>query len=242
MSAFDEDTNEGGEGDRYEDEDEGDAPDDLIDEDISESGGGESASRQREKEDERKQLARELAREDGSSHIQLDQDREKKEAERLHAELERKWGQMGKEMDEDPADSYGADSTQQNLLPQIKDPKLWLIKCDPGEEDETILLIFQKFLQNEGNEDERFYIKSAFTQPASKGYVYIEADKEIHVKRAIRTLRQLKMWKMKLVPMHEMVGAVSVKLQTEEIKPKQVRTTTHATPPPPAVRKKSVFI
>lgn len=88
-------------------------------------------------------------------------------------------------------------------------------------EDETVLFLFKRYIATESTEEDRLYIKSAFTQPASKGYVYIEADKEVHVKRAIRGIRALKHWAMKLVPLHEMVQSVTLKLQTEDIKPKQ---------------------
>lgn len=36
--------------------------------------------------------------------------------------------------------------TQQTLLPNIKDPNLWLVKCRNGEEMNTVLLLMRKFL------------------------------------------------------------------------------------------------
>jgi len=35
---------------------------------------------------------------------------------------------------------------QQSLLPNIKDPNLWIIKCRIGEEKSTALLLMRKFL------------------------------------------------------------------------------------------------
>jgi len=35
---------------------------------------------------------------------------------------------------------------QQSLLPNIKDPNLWIIKCRAGEEKSTALLLMRKFL------------------------------------------------------------------------------------------------
>lgn len=36
--------------------------------------------------------------------------------------------------------------TQQTLLPDVKDPNLWLVKCRIGEEYSTILLLMRKYL------------------------------------------------------------------------------------------------
>lgn len=57
---------------------------------------------------------------------------------------------------------------------------------------------------------QRLFITSAFTTPSSRGYVYVEADKEIHVKEAIRGIRALKHWKIRIVPLKEMVQAITV--------------------------------
>lgn len=36
--------------------------------------------------------------------------------------------------------------TQQTLLPGVKDPNLWMVKCRIGEEKNTVLLLMRKFL------------------------------------------------------------------------------------------------
>lgn len=36
--------------------------------------------------------------------------------------------------------------TQKTLLPDVKDPNLWLVKCRIGEENATLLLLMRKFL------------------------------------------------------------------------------------------------
>ena len=36
--------------------------------------------------------------------------------------------------------------TQQTLLPGVKDPNLWMVKCRIGEEKATVLLLMRKFL------------------------------------------------------------------------------------------------
>jgi transcription elongation factor SPT5 len=46
----------------------------------------------------------------------------------------------------DGVEQMNDEITQQTLLPDIKDPNLWLIKCKIGEENNTILLLMRKFL------------------------------------------------------------------------------------------------
>lgn len=36
--------------------------------------------------------------------------------------------------------------TQQTLLPGVKDPNLWMVKCRIGEEKSTVLLLMRKFI------------------------------------------------------------------------------------------------
>lgn len=36
--------------------------------------------------------------------------------------------------------------SQQLLLPSVKDPNLWLVKCKVGEEESTLLLLMRKYL------------------------------------------------------------------------------------------------
>ena len=43
--------------------------------------------------------------------------------------------------------------TQQTLLPGVKDPNLWMVKCLPGTEKETLLKIMQKYISLEHSDD-----------------------------------------------------------------------------------------
>jgi len=42
--------------------------------------------------------------------------------------------------------------TQQSLLPDVKSPNLWPVKCRIGEEKQTALLLMRKYLALENNE------------------------------------------------------------------------------------------
>ncbi len=83
-----------------------------------------------------------------------------------------------------------------------------------------ILALMQRYLQRETSPDFLF-INSAFATPAAKGYVYIEADKEVHVQKAIANLWRLKQWKIRLVPISEMLQSLQIKLDDVTLKPGQ---------------------
>ncbi|OVA07396.1 Transcription elongation factor Spt5 [Macleaya cordata] len=82
---------------------------------------------------------------------------------------------------------------QQALLPSVKDPKLWMVKCaciDRGP---------------------KLQIKSAIALDHHlKGYMYVEADKEAHVREACKGLRNIYSMKVMLVPIKEMTDVLSV--------------------------------
>lgn len=46
----------------------------------------------------------------------------------------------------DGGEEMGDEITQQTLLPGVKDPNLWMVKCRIGEEKATLLLLMRKFL------------------------------------------------------------------------------------------------
>jgi len=50
----------------------------------------------------------------------------------------RRFGDGGEEMSDE--------ITQQTLLPGVKDPNLWMVKCRIGEEKATVLLLMRKFI------------------------------------------------------------------------------------------------
>ncbi|KAL6761443.1 global transcription factor [Haematococcus lacustris] len=99
---------------------------------------------------------------------------------------------------------------QQALQPTPNDPKLWLIKTRPGCERELVVQLLSKHysMSRQGG---GLLIKSAVALDHLKGSVYVEADKEAHVREAIRGLRTVFVSKgVALVPLDEMVDAVTV--------------------------------
>ncbi|KAF5955129.1 hypothetical protein HYC85_007985 [Camellia sinensis] len=104
-------------------------------------------------------------------------------------------------------DEETTDVEQQALLPSIRDPKLWMVKCAIGREREAAVCLMQKCL-DKGSE---LQIRSAVALDHLKNYIYVEADKEAHVKEACKGLRVIYTHiKITLVPIKEMTDVLSV--------------------------------
>ncbi|KAL5075599.1 hypothetical protein RYX36_014583 [Vicia faba] len=98
------------------------------------------------------------------------------------------------------------DVEQQALLPSVRDPKLWMVKCAIGRERETAVCLMQKYI-DKGSE---LQIRSAIALDHLKNYIYVEADKEAHVREACKGLRNIFGQKITLVPIREMTDVLSV--------------------------------
>jgi transcription elongation factor SPT5 len=61
-------------------------------------------------------------------------------------------GARGEYDDYDDDDQIPDEITQQSLLPDVKSPNLWPVKCRMGEEKQTALLLMRKYLALENNE------------------------------------------------------------------------------------------
>lgn len=103
-----------------------------------------------------------------------------------------------------------------------RDPNLWMVKCRIGEEKITALLLMRKFLTYQ-NTDEPLQIKSVVAPEGVKGYIYVEAFKQTHVKASINNVSNLRMgqWKQEMVPIKEMTDVLKVVKEQTGLKPKQ---------------------
>ncbi|KAL1533523.1 putative transcription elongation factor SPT5 1 [Salvia divinorum] len=110
-------------------------------------------------------------------------------------------------------DEEATDVEQQALLPSVRDPKLWMVKCAIGREREVAVCLMQKCIDR-GSE---LQIKSAVALDHLKNYIYIEADKEAHVKEAIKGMRNIFTGKIMLVPIKEMTDVLSVESKAIDI-------------------------
>lgn len=91
------------------------------------------------------------------------------------------------------SDELSDDITQQQLLPGVKDPNLWTVKCKIGEERATAISLMRKFIAYQFT-DTPLQIKSVVAPEHVKGYIYVEAYKQTHVKQAIEGGGQPASW------------------------------------------------
>ncbi|KAI3820090.1 hypothetical protein L1987_13948 [Smallanthus sonchifolius] len=111
-------------------------------------------------------------------------------------------------------DDDATEVEQQALLPSVRDPKLWMVKCAIGHEREVAVCLMQKFMDR-GSE---LQIRSAIALDHLKNYIYIEADKEAHVKEACKGMRNIYTGsKILLVPIKEMTDVLSVESKAIDI-------------------------
>ncbi|EPS73726.1 hypothetical protein M569_01028, partial [Genlisea aurea] len=102
---------------------------------------------------------------------------------------------------------------QQALLPSVRDPKLWMVKCAIGHEREVAICLMQKYLDR-GSE---LQIRSVVALDHLKNYIYVEAEREAHVREAIKGMRNIFSNKIMLVPIKEMTDVLSVESKTIDI-------------------------
>lgn len=113
------------------------------------------------------------------------------------------------------------DITQQQLLPGVKDPNLWTVKCKIGEERATAIALMRKFIAYQFT-DTPLQIKSVVAPDHVKGYIYVESYKQTHVKSAIEGIGNLRMglWNQQMVPIKEMTDVLKVVKEVTNLKPK----------------------
>ncbi|KAK0085563.1 hypothetical protein PV325_004872 [Microctonus aethiopoides] len=145
-------------------------------------------------------------------------------AEKLAEYLTKKYADEGTAVARfgDGGEEMSDEITQQTLLPGVKDPNLWMVKCRIGEEKATVLLLMRKFITYQFS-PEPLQIKSVVAPEGVKGYIYIEAYKQPHVKAAIENVGNLRMgiWKQQMVPIKEMTDVLRVVKEQMGLKGKQ---------------------
>ncbi|CBZ53496.1 hypothetical protein NCLIV_032830 [Neospora caninum Liverpool] len=114
----------------------------------------------------------------------------------------------GEEEDDLDADGYALeDPNENNLLPDITDPKLWMVKLNKtGVEREVCISILNKSfqMQEKGSDCE---IYSCYASDDLKGYVYVEAFSQYAIKEALQGLRLIRTYgEIKMVPLEEMTA------------------------------------
>ena len=137
----------------------------------------------------------------------LDADRRKAEEDKLEGEVRDKY-ENRPEADMYDDEDYGDDSRFTDLPDAQRDPKLWLLKCKPGCERMLIISLMQKYL-DAAEAGTPLSIKAALCTEI-KGYVYVEAFKETHVREATQGLNGL-FYRITQVPAREMTDVMRVR-------------------------------
>lgn len=111
--------------------------------------------------------------------------------------------------------------TQQARQPGVKDPNLWVVKCRMGEEKATVCHMMRKMITFQYT-DEPLQIKSIVAKEGLRGYLYVEAFKQTHVKQAIEGIGSLRygIWNQQMVPIKEMTDVLKVVKETAVLKPR----------------------
>ncbi|KAI3886054.1 hypothetical protein MKX03_003635 [Papaver bracteatum] len=122
-------------------------------------------------------------------------------------EIERIVQQRYRSYDEEIDEADINDVEQQSRLPSVKDSKLWTVKCAIGREREAAFCLMQKCAIDQPG----MHIRSAIALDYLQNYIYVEADKEAHVREACKGLKMLDTRKIVLVPIKEMTDVVLAK-------------------------------
>uniref|UniRef100_A0AAV1UIT8 Transcription elongation factor SPT5 n=1 Tax=Peronospora matthiolae TaxID=2874970 RepID=A0AAV1UIT8_9STRA len=117
--------------------------------------------------------------------------------------------------DEDGGEVVQSEVAQQSLLPSIQDPRMWVFKCKPGHEQNLVVALMKKFIEF-SRRGEPLMIKSVVASN-SKGFIYVEAEREPHAKNCLTGLRDVQQWSMKLVPIHEMTSVLNVQTRRKPL-------------------------
>jgi transcription elongation factor SPT5 len=147
------------------------------------------------------------------------QDRDQKTAEAIAREIEDRHAKTYTQADDIEVDDDGGRSSiaQQSRLPTIKDPRLWMVKTQSGMEKIVASRILQKYLTRQ-NTPHPLSIFSVITQDHLKGYIYIEARRENHVREAIERMDGIMQFSVTMVQLDEMVQIMKVPKTKVEVK------------------------
>ena len=106
-------------------------------------------------------------------------------------------------------DDAGGETRFKDLPDASRDPKLWLMRCKPNAEKMLVISLMQKYLDSM-HTDKPLQIKSAMCTDV-KGYIYVEAYKEVHVREATQGLNNL-FYRIQQVPNNEMTDVMRVRV------------------------------
>lgn len=126
------------------------------------------------------------------------------------------------ELEDEPQEEYYGEDYVSHIppqanLPSVTDPKLWCISVTTGKEQQIVVSIMRKCFHR-ASEGKPLLIKSAIAS-GTKGFIYIEADREAHIDEALGGIRGVFRYKRSIVPIPEMTSVLTVNQKGNQLKP-----------------------
>lgn len=180
----------------------------------------------RDKRSEVDAAAAQVGQADISKHRRLQMMWENKDVDEIEDYYKKKYAEQeareGSFYTHKDSEELNEEITQTAQLPTVKDPNLWMVKCQIGCEKMAVLQLMRKFIAYENMKEDPgpLQIKSVIALDAVKGYVYVEAYKQTHVKQAIDGINNLRLGlhKQTMVPISEMPDVLRVVKEQPKIK------------------------
>lgn len=183
----------------------------------------------RDKRSEVEAVAAQLNQADVSKHRHLQMMWENKDVNELEDYYKQRYAEQsareGTFYAHKDSEELNEEITQTAHLPTVKDPNLWMVRCQIGAEKTAALQLMRKFIAYETMKDDPgpLQIKSVIALDTVKGYIYIEAYKQTHLKQAIDGINNLRLGlhKQTMVPISEMTDVLRVVKEQPRIKQDQ---------------------
>ncbi|GFE52697.1 KOW motif domain-containing protein [Babesia ovis] len=123
-------------------------------------------------------------------------------------------------IDDDGADagqSYGVMEDASVLMPDLNDPKLWMLKLNKAQSAKFVAIsLLNKFLKLH-SQGRHLGVYSCFAPDNVKGFIYIEADTKNAIIDAFSDFRNINIGKLKMVPINEVSSIYAMESQQQVV-------------------------
>ncbi|KAK5578559.1 hypothetical protein RB653_008231 [Dictyostelium firmibasis] len=108
-------------------------------------------------------------------------------------------------------EDYGYDDDEADYDEDLPKQSYWRLKCRVGEEKLFVASMMQKMLNNRNsqNANDHILIKSIMAPHHLSGYVYVEAEREVHVRQAIKGMTSLVSFTPVITPLKDIIEVIS---------------------------------
>ncbi|GBE62719.1 KOW motif domain-containing protein [Babesia ovata] len=116
---------------------------------------------------------------------------------------------------EDAGHDYGVMEDASVLMPDLNDPKLWMLKLNKAHSSKLVAIsLLNKFLKLQ-SQGRHLGIYSCFAPDGVKGFIYIEADTKNAILDALADFRNINLRKLKMVPINEVSSIYAMESQQQ---------------------------